>query len=139
MKTTSFEVSKKLKEIGFKVTADYAYGNDGFKYVIGRFHDLVEEFYYNTYDLETILNELPKKIRYADKEAPMKYDRELEFWDFQMDKKSLYYIRHDYDIEYIVLCHEKQENESLADTAARLLILLESKNLVKFNKEKDDK
>jgi hypothetical protein len=76
------------------------------------------------YDLETILEALPKHIR-------------DDFGEYELD---LYINRNNWRIAYIgdngSLQDDrltKEENESLADTAARLLILLHEKGIVKFN------
>jgi hypothetical protein len=115
-KTTNYEISKKLAEIGFKVeTGFYWYEYDKgeeMRYIA----DADGAGKYKAYDLETMLDALPEEREYA-------YFRMSKngFWyeEWNYPKQSYYYI-------------EKLENESLADTAGRMLILLESKNLISF-------
>jgi hypothetical protein len=138
MKITSYEISKKLAEIGFKKGSNFRwYLIEDPKRSFCTYMDLYPisdlENTFFAYDVETILDALPESIKYTDVDATMKYDRNLKDWYFQMDKESLYYVSYYHEMEYIVFCHEKRENESLADTAARLLILLHEKGIVKFN------
>lgn len=79
---------------------------------------LKEIGYIGNTDLETILEALPEKI---------------EGWVFVgINKESISYTKpHWRDPDYLSVA--KQNNESLANTAARLLILLHEKGIVKFN------
>jgi len=110
MKTTSFEISKKLAEIGFKAEAHH------------KLHCFKDDFLYSYYDLETILEALPEEINLEG------YCQEL-----LITKNLLAYQRATgaWDFEQI-----RNENESLADTAARLLILLHEEGIVNFNEGK---
>lgn len=121
IKTTNFEISKKLAEIGFKKETDYFFYltkpdwyNKAWtwKYV---WHYATEGWddanndsnFLPSYDLETLLDALHKNYL-------VKYDW-LECFlnrDFNGTKRL--------------------ENESLADTAGRMIILLYEKNLIKF-------
>lgn len=127
MKTTSYEISKKLYDIGFKGDEYFYWDKEG-KTI--RLADADSK--YPSYDLETILDALPKSV-----------------------DSSYYSLQIDFDGEYVdgnhaYICYSNipglianedgvnlevswNGNESLADTAARLLILLESKGIVKFN------
>ena len=112
MKITSYEISKKLAEIGFKANTDRYY-NIGTKEIIYNPHGFMDrDKFLKCYDLETLLDALPKEIA---------YDCPLTLHDNQIY----------YDNKFIVY---KEENESLADTAARLLLLLIEKGLLTFNK-----
>jgi len=126
-KATNYEISKKLAEIGFSrqafwvwisknCCAPYQTDYDGFR----------------SYDLETLLDALPLTI-------------EIENWGnwkyyniyFKMNKNGFWYenlCNCDSSACPVEKYHYMEiiENESLADTAGRLIILLESKNLIKF-------
>ena len=126
-KATNYEISKKLAEIGFSrqafwvwisknCCAPYQTDYDGFR----------------SYDLETLLDALPLTI-------------EIENWGnwkyyniyFKMNKNGFWYenlCNCDSSACPVEKYHYMEiiENESLADTAGRLIILLKSKNLIKF-------
>jgi len=116
MKTTNYENSKKLAEIGFK--ADTYFGYDRF-YQLDYPISNGSSHHIKAYDLETLLEALPAFI-------------ELEY---RKGAKN-YYLLNGVGIGYAdtleFFCH-KQQNESLADTTARLLILLHEKNIINFN------
>jgi len=126
MKTTSYEISKQLAEIGFKAETEKAFDNKGTlischkKICILREKSSNPEIYgLPAYDLETILQALPNVIN----------DNE----ELNIKKHEIGYYYFDYNS---VICEtgvEKQESESLTDIAARLLILLYEKSLVNFN------
>ena len=116
-KITSYEISKKLKDIKFRAPHEDSYLNDELK-----------AMYFPAYDLETILEALPYEL---------KLQNNIEAW-LQIIK-----IYHDsYQIQYIdnqentLLEVDSLENESLADTAARLLILLVEKGMVNLINKK---
>jgi hypothetical protein len=87
-KTTNFEISKKLIEIG----------------------------YTGKTDLETLLDALPSRINLEHKSTSRKI--------------NLSYDSIRYGDNYFFV--KKQPNESLADIAGRMLILLHEENLIKF-------
>jgi len=129
-KTTNYEISKKLAEIGFKAGnwAEYVWAKDEdgdigceTKGVIGLRWGKHEELC-ESYDLETLLDALPEKIKVGIDRTPQS--------KFYFDKISFGYAKEP-KIEFQFYCRI-QESESLADTAGRLIILLESKNLIKF-------
>ena len=122
MKMTTFEISKKLAEIGFKANFDWVYekGNKAgglwnWSFEIAPWNDAKEEDYYPAYDLETLLEFLPEFNRRGHLRQ-----------GYLLTKGHLGYLG---PINEGVVC---QENESLADCAARLLILLHEKGLIKF-------
>ena len=133
MKTTNYEISKKLEEAGFETYTEFYYvadakcisqGNDAEDYELvhmdcGYMQKLKYCFNYPAYDLETILEALPENIAYKD----------FRLW-LLMDKRSIYYCF--YDQRFEGLYAKIEENESLADTAARLLLLLAEKNIINF-------
>ena len=140
MKTTSYEISKQLQKNGLSKLngesklgfLEYYYNTD--KQLRHRY----QESYCSTdkentqvdcfaYDLETILEALPESVKFDNKWA----------W-FEMDKNFIIYEFTDEDNTCLFDFH-KQENESLADTAARLLILLHEKGLINFNYVQDQK
>lgn len=143
MKTTSYEISKKLAKIGFgnKYPHEYLWEHNG----IGatRFHkrsdieddylsELLAKGYYPAYDLETILEALPtviseNKFGYGSLELMFRKKRisfayEI-FKDFGTHECGT--MPH-YDFEKLLT------DESLADCAARLLLKLHSEKLIKF-------
>jgi len=99
-KTTNYEISKKLAEIGFKAKAEKCWAK--IRHSVLSEIDLVNldftvpqhcDEWVLSYDLETLLDALP---------------------------------------EIINIGLSRNKNESLADNAGRLLILLHEKNLIKF-------
>jgi hypothetical protein len=148
MKKTSYEISKKLAEIGFRAETDFCWSqwknaNGSWKNVGGSpnvtlsyigddcdmdakpMQPVLDERATLCYNLETILEALPKFINCND------YEYCLTFWL----ARHLYYelVGDKENIDVFKFEIKKDENESLADTAARLLILLYEKNLVNFN------
>jgi hypothetical protein len=131
MRTTNYEISKKLWEINFKANFDYVW-DDKDKLIKGE--QLNSQFYgtkkgleeiiiksqtwFPAYDLETILEALPDIIYSSD--------------DFGLKKNEIGYYYFDYDHVAHGLYIEKEKDESLADTAARLLLLLVEKEIIKF-------
>jgi hypothetical protein len=101
-KTTNYEISKKLAEIGFKAETSTSIS-------------MLETKDYSSYDLETLLDALPEKT---------------EIIIHQLINKRGFYL--DYGLRGDEIFVEIKNNESLADNAGRLLILLHEKNLIKF-------
>jgi len=123
MKTTSYEISKELAEAGFVAKADFFWvelGEDLFRIHLSQSH-LVPESVKRiiAYDLETILEALPNVVN--------------DYEELNIKKHEICYYYFDYNSVIYETGVEKQENESLADTAARLLILLHKKGMVNFN------
>jgi hypothetical protein len=117
-KTTNYEISKKLEEIGFYsdyFEPDYLWvENKGEISCVksSYFSDYMEESakkLYKSYDLETLINALPDTIG-----GGLMIHKEGMYCQESMTKVA------------------KLENESLADCAGKLLILLHEKNLIKF-------
>ena len=102
MKTTSYEISRRLWEIGFKaeMLGNFRYAGD-----------------IPCFDLETILEALPSRINLENKDTSCKINLSFDS------------IR--YGANYFLVKREK--NESLADTAAKLLLELHKRGLVTFN------
>jgi hypothetical protein len=95
-KTTNYEISKKLAEIGFKAETSTSMS-------------MLETKDYPSYDLETLLDALPDTIGGC----------------LMIYKEGMYYQESMVEVQ-------KQKNESLADTAGRLIIELYENNLIKF-------
>ena len=128
-KTTNFEISKKLAEIRFKAKAEKCWAK--IKHSVSSEFNLVNldfsvplncDEWVLSYDLETLLNVLPEKIKVGIDRTPQS---KLYF-----DKISFGYAKEPkigFQFYYRI-----QENESLADTVGRWIILLHEKNLIKF-------
>ena len=152
MKTTSFEISKKLKEAGFEAETDFNWntrttycGNTPKKvqYFIKYNNGLKEgEEICKSYDLETPINALPDSIT---REYKSKEDGEVrEFREtLKIDKYEIYYRCCDietsddanrYFNEYGYMqefsVYNFSNTGSLADTAGKMWLLLKDKGLV---------
>ena len=113
MKTTSYETSKKLAEAGFKAETEFGYDKSGqIDYPICN-NSLI---HIKCYDLETILEALPRGLRVEGKY----WELGLHFREFG---KSITYNNGSIAV-YL------EENESLADAAARLWLKLKEMGLV---------
>jgi hypothetical protein len=137
-KTTNYEISKKLAEVGFKAQAEKCWAK--IRHSVSSEFNLVNldfavpqncDVWILSYDLEILLNALPSEIKGI----------EGECWFniyFKMNKNGLWYENlcncdSDQSCPVESYCDiEKLENESLADTAGRFIILLHEKNLIKF-------
>ena len=113
IKTTSYEISKKLKEARFDKDSAFAHfkskcGGGGIFYVWEGIKGGYEEEFFS-YDLETLLDALKqtgKKIMIAGKSDNWGIN-----FDYEFNKYS-------------------QENESLADVAGKMWLLLKEKGLI---------
>jgi hypothetical protein len=130
-KTTNYEISKKLKEIGFdKETNFYFTEVAPDKFEAQYYTNNKEYLLLKSYDLETILDALPKNISKMGHVYPTGYHLNINFSQLSTIsyiEDDLHSLRDNHPVFV-----EKRENETLADTAARLLILLHEKNLIKF-------
>lgn len=133
MKTTNFEISKKLKEAGFEAEADYNFieRNNQKAFLINIKElsgiEIMNEIgvFIKSYDLETIIDALPafidhNNITYA-----------LWLWNNGIG----YYPNYDkysgegvYNMENGI--YEFGDDKSLADTAGRMWLLLKEKGVV---------
>lgn len=115
-KTTSYEISKKLKEAGFEAEADYNFieRNNQKVFLINIKElsgiEIMNEIgvLIKSYDLETLLNALPK----------------INKQEYLLCSGGIAYLNDD----YISIGREK--NESLADTAGKMWLMLKEKGLV---------
>lgn len=112
MKTTNFEISKKLAEIGFKPNDEES--------KIWNYEGQVK-WEYPAYDLETLIDALPKNIG---------SNQQLRIW-FGEDTFIGYQNWNGFVPELTI---KQKENESLADTAGRLLIKLHETGIINFKK-----
>tara|TARA_R110000782_G_scaffold258295_1_gene347919 strand:- start:311 stop:673 length:363 start_codon:yes stop_codon:yes gene_type:complete len=106
IKTTSYEISKELEILGFENLENANVRLDQGKY----------KGFYLCYDLETILDALPTEIDLFDETGSLEFD-----------KKSVGYHRHyskNNTLNTDGFWMTREKSESLADTAARLLIKL---------------
>jgi hypothetical protein len=125
IKVTSYILSKQLAEAGFEAETNYIYAWSGDDHQLLCFSNPVEIDHEKDilgYDLETILEALPYSI--------------------EKDGFEYFLSANQFVIAYLEenhcesdLCDEiKKQNESLADCAARLLLLLVEKGLLTFKK-----
>ena len=133
IKTTNYEISKKLKEAGFEADADYYWveSKEGIICVNAYvFSDYMSEGkkLCEAFDLETLINALPKKLanKYGKKHAlKLSYDTKLNCI-YYSDEKDITF-RFDDGERYEV---ESQENESLADIAGKMWLMLKEKGII---------
>ena len=141
-KTTNFEISKKLKEAGFEAEADYNFiernNQKAFLVNIKELSgiEIMNEIgvFIKSYDLETILDALPECIKYK------KYRSCREYYLFlQVPTKKLGYYDgcNEYMNHYcmgeedgIFEVSKLSSNESLADTAGKMWLMLKEKGLI---------
>ena len=146
MKTTSYEISKKLKEARFGKDSAFAHfkskcGGGGIFYVWEGIKGGYEEEFFS-YDLETLLDALPDSIT---KEYKSKDDGEVrEFREtLKIDKYEIcyrccaietsddanrYFNEYGYMQQFSV--YNFSNTGSLADTAGKMWLLLKEKGLV---------
>ena len=125
MKTTSYEISKKLKEAGFEAETDFYWYCYDMGLAMRHIADADGRGNVKAYDLETILDALPAFIEHNN----IKYD--LWLWNNGIG----YYPNYDkysrdgvYNMENGI--YEFADDESLADTAGKMWLLLREKGLV---------
>ena len=123
MKTTNYKISKQLAEIGFKQRSTIGWftskcgGGGRFNVPDGIKSGYNLECY--SFDLETILEALPKEIK------------KLHFWATWSTSSDCYIFGYiDGIVRNTELETATEENESLADTAAKLWLKLKKEGLV---------
>lgn len=134
MKVTSCKISKELKEIGFEANKRIGGDNDMI-WVGGRLQNLnsfmnrpnyndmekIPTNCYHAFDLETILGSLPKVIG------------EFKYWSTWSSSSDCYIFGYVDGINrHVDLETHTETGESLADTAARLLIKLIKDKVIKL-------
>ncbi len=108
MKTTSYEISKKLKEAGFEAETDFYWYCYDKGQEMRHIADADGKGNVKAYDLETILDALPK----------------INKQEYLLCSGGIVYLNDDY------ISVGKEKNESLADTAGKMWLLLKEKGLV---------
>jgi len=122
-KTTNFEISKKLAEIGFKAQAEKCWAK--IRHSVSSEFNLVNldfavpqncDVWILSYDLEILLNALPEKIKVGIDRTP---------------QSKLYFDKISFgNINFFI--GRTQENESLADILGRFIIFLHENYSIKF-------
>ena len=128
MKTTNFENSKKLHELGFQAKTDFWWKDKNY-YSYRVYSNDTDDIgdNYPAYDLETILEAFPKTLILDEREA-FNHGKLKIFFDVDGENYIGYQNFDGFHLEFNLL----QENESLADTAARLLILLAQQKIIQI-------
>lgn len=118
--TTSYKISNKLHDAGFKGELC------GFWFVEGGFtFDYQEEYDWAAYSFEAILSVLPKEIKFKQKEYCF-----LMQWSNSSDCYVMGYVCGNLRATELEVWKKDKEDESLADTAARLWLKLNEGGLV---------
>ena len=128
-KTTNYEISKKLSKAGFGKGSAFAYfkskcgGGDIFYVFEGIKGGYEAEFF--SYDLETILDALPKEIEFRGKE----YCFWMQ-WSGSSDCYIMGYVHGNLRATELEVWREDDENKSLADIAGEMWLILKKKGLI---------
>ena len=150
MKTTSYEISKKLKEAGFEAEADYNFiernNQEVFLINIKELTDieLMNEIgvFIKSYDLETILDALPDSIireykskndgtvkKFKEKLIIEKDEIRYSCDDIEnANDANRYYQEYGYMQDITIF--KKFNDKSLADTAGKMWLMLKKKGIV---------
>ena len=134
MKVTSYEISKKLAEIGFKGKSSFGWHVDNLESEPAEFPISRYAFdngkYFRAYDFETILNKLPQLINYKNED----FSRHIA-----INSAGIFFSYQRYDGRYRYLedlvLHKGFVN--IADGIAEFLIILHEKGLIKFGESND--
>ena len=143
MKTTNYEISKKIKEIGFEARTNFYFDTRTYKAIPDEvFYKSAfdkEEFEHclPSYDLETLLDALPSKITTKFKGDEIEetfriYKGEIRY-SVSADEVEYYIENYDYYMKF-GFCVKDWEGETYADAAGRLLIKLHEAGIVNFKK-----
>jgi hypothetical protein len=128
-KTTNYEISKKLAEIGFNKETNFYFTEIApDKFEAQYYTNNKEYLLLKSYDLETLLDALPREIPHKNhkKLFGMLVNLTINF----IPKKDIVNIGYSFgSFDFI---ETKKNNESLADTAGRMIIELYNNNLIKF-------
>ena len=133
MKTTNLEISKKLKEIGFEAKTDKCWAKIR-NSKLDKFSIRTLDFsipancdeWYPAYDLETLLDALPTNKH----DFFIQFDEPIKIGSYEPCGE----YRGHYDMREGIFESCQKENESLADTAGRLLIKLYEAGIINFKK-----
>ena len=158
MKTTNLEISKKLKEIGFEHRTNFYHIADEkcksrgenpddyeLEYISSEeSYKLKKHYNIPSYDLETLLDALPKKIT-----TKFKHFDTGEIYEFEetlkIYKSGISYSHNEDDIDWYrthygyystfdLSVNNSEGLKSLADTAGKLLIQLFEEGIINFKK-----
>jgi hypothetical protein len=143
IKTTNYEISKKLAEIGFKAKAEKCWAK--IKHSVQ--HPSLSEFnlvnldfavpqncdeWVLSHDLETLLDALPKAFDVMQEIYPTGFHLNIDLNEnaqtFSYIEDGLLSLQEHHEEAFVV----KTQEESLADVAGRMIIALHKKNLIKF-------
>ena len=127
MKNTSYEISKKLKEAGFEAETNfywYCYDNGR---EMRHIADADGKGDVEAYDLETIIDALPEKIEFKEKE----YCFWMQ-WSGSSDCYIMGYVHGNLRATELEAWREDENknSESLADTAGRMWLMLKEKGII---------
>ena len=126
MKTTNYEISKQLKEAGFEAETEFYWHAINNKIEL---HHVARAGLgdVKAYDLETILDALPEKIEFKEKE----YCFWMQ-WSGSSDCYIMGYVRGNLRATELEVWREDENknSESLADTAGRMWLLLKEKGII---------
>ncbi len=144
MKTTNYEISKKLKEAGFEAETDFYWYCYDKGQEMRHIADADGRGNVKAYDLETLLDALPKKIT-----TKFKHFDTGEIYEFEetlkIYKSGISYSHNEDDIDWYrthygyystfdLSVNNSEGLKSLADTAGKLLIQLFEEGIINFNK-----
>lgn len=132
-KTTNFEISKKLKEAGFEAEADYNFiernNQKAFLVNIKELSgiEIMNEIgvFIKSYDLETLLDALPKKIEFKEKEYCLWMQ-----WSSSSDCYIMGYVYGNLRATELEVSRYDDENKSLADIAGEMWLILKKKGVL---------
>ena len=130
-KTTSYEISKELEEIGFEAKysfvrhAEVPCESDNLALYCDNYRPPRKSAEVPSYDLETILDALPYSIKH----------KGFEYF-LSLNQYTVVYENHEpeTDADLYGKIRNIESGESLADTAARLLIKLAKDKIINLNK-----
>ena len=143
-KTTSYEISKKLKEAGFEAEADYYFYGQQLRNSAFPSHstDADRKVHVKSYDLETLLDALPDSItrEYKSKEdgEVREFKETLKIDKYEIcyrccaietaDDANRYFNEYGYMQEFSI--YNFSNTGSLADTAGKMWLMLKEKGII---------
>ncbi len=132
MKTTNYEISKKLKEIGFNTPAEKCWAKirlsktQEFTLIPLTFDVFANcDEWFPSYDLETLIDALPEKIEFRGKE----YCFWMQ-WSGSSDCYIMGYVHGNLRATELEVSRYDDENKSLADIAGEMWLILKKKGLI---------
>lgn len=137
MRTTSYDISKELFKIGFCAKEFlFAYKDQGSTQLwnVKLWPKDEKQIFYPSYDLETILEALPKEItipEFGEEEGIL----ELTF-PHENGRGTIAYNFHKIKNAWGIFNINQRCKESMADIAGKMLLQLHEKGLVKFDEVK---